>query len=279
MSEHTPLLEVENLVIAATKPDGETVRLVHGISFTVEEGEVVGIVGESGSGKSLTVSAVMGLLPTGVRVEQGSIRWRGKEIVGLPDREFRKMRGRDFGMIFQDPMTALNPLRRVGSQIGEAVRLHQNLSRAEARRQVHELLSTVGVPDPEKRAKAHPHQWSGGMRQRAVIAMAMANNPALLIADEPTTALDVTVQAQVMRTLAKAREELASALILITHDLALAAQNASRMIIMYQGDIVETGTTREIFLRPQHSYTQLLLSSVITEKEGPQRAAPLEEEA
>ena len=270
MSEHIPLLQVQNLVITTTGPDGETVRLIDDISFTVEEGEVLGIVGESGSGKSLTVLAVMGLLPVGLEIAQGSIRWRGRDLIGLRDREMRRMRGRDFGMVFQDPMTALNPLRRVGPQLAEALRLHQDLSRAEAKARVHELLRTVGVPEPEKRARAYPHEWSGGMRQRAVIAMAMANGPALLIADEPTTALDVTVQAQVMRTLAQAREELSSALILITHDLALAAQNASRMIIMYSGRIVETGTTREIFLRPTHPYTQGLLRSLISE--GDERA-------
>lgn len=270
MHEHIPLLQVQNLVITTTGPDGETVRLIDDISFTVEEGEVLGIVGESGSGKSLTVLAVMGLLPVGLEIAQGSIRWRGRDLIGLRDREMRRMRGRDFGMVFQDPMTALNPLRRVGPQLAEALRLHQDLSRSDARERVHELLRTVGVPEPEKRARAYPHEWSGGMRQRAVIAMAMANGPALLIADEPTTALDVTVQAQVMRTLAHAREELSSALVLITHDLALAAQNASRMIIMYSGRIVETGTTREIFLRPTHPYTQGLLRSLISE--GDERA-------
>lgn len=270
MTERIPLLQVENLVITTTGPDGEPVRLIDGISFEVQEGEVLGIVGESGSGKSLTVLAVMGLLPVGLDIAEGSIRWRGKDLVGLRDRELRQMRGNDFGMIFQDPMTALNPLRRVGAQLAEAVRLHQNVTRGQARERAHELLRSVGVPEPEKRAKAYPHEWSGGMRQRAVIAMAMANDPALLIADEPTTALDVTVQAQVMRTLAAAREELSSALILITHDLALAAQNASRMIIMYSGRIVEAGTTREIFLHPTHPYTQGLLRSLISE--GDERA-------
>lgn len=265
-----PLLEVDGLVITTTGPNGETVRLIDDVSFTVHDGEVVGIVGESGSGKSLTMLAVMGLLPVGLTIAQGSIRWRGRDIVALRDREMREIRGREIGMVFQDPMTALNPLRRIGSQLEEAVRLHQKVSRSEAKQQVVKLLETVGVPDPAKRARAFPHEWSGGMRQRAVIAMAMANNPALLIADEPTTALDVTVQAQVMRTLEQARTELSSALILITHDLALAAQNASRMIIMYSGRIAESGTTREIFLRPTHPYTQGLLKSLLSE--GDERA-------
>lgn len=265
-----PLLEVEGLVITTTGPDGETVRLIDDVSFTVADGEVVGIVGESGSGKSLTMLAVMGLLPVGLEIAQGSIKWRGRDLVALRDREMREIRGREIGMVFQDPMTALNPLRRVGAQLAEAIRLHQPVSRAAARQRVVALLETVGVPDPAKRARAYPHEWSGGMRQRAVIAMAMANDPALVIADEPTTALDVTVQAQVMRTLEAARTELSSALILITHDLALAAQNASRMIIMYSGRIVETGTTREIFLRPTHPYTQGLLRSLLSE--GDERA-------
>lgn len=183
----------------------------------------------------------------------------------MTDKQLRRRRGRDFGMIFQDPMTALNPIRRIESQLVESVRLHQDVSRAAARTRVHELLHTVGVPDPARRARAYPHEWSGGMRQRAVIAMAMANDPALLIADEPTTALDVTVQAQVMESLAKARDELSSALILITHDLALAAQNVSRMIIMYSGRIVESGTVREIFLHPTHPYTSGLLRSLLSE--------------
>ena len=270
MTAHHPLLRVENLVISTTGPAGEEVRLIDDISFTVEDGEVVAIVGESGSGKSLTVLAIMGLLPVGVTVTHGSILWRGKELVGLRERELRKMRGHDFGMIFQDPMTALNPIRRVGAQLAEAVRLHQRVSRKQALSRVHELLHTVGVPEPAVRAKSYPHEWSGGMRQRAVIAMAMANSPALLIADEPTTALDVTVQAQVMKTLARAREELSSALILITHDLALAAENASRMLIMYSGQLVESGTTRDVFLRPAHPYTLGLLKSLI--HEGDERA-------
>ncbi|MDQ0613582.1 peptide/nickel transport system ATP-binding protein [Microbacterium sp. W4I4] len=270
ISAQPPLLEVRDLVITTQDPSGRTVHLVDGISFTVAEGEVVGIVGESGSGKSLTVLAVMGLLPVGLEIASGSILWRGEELVGMSDRLLRRRRGRDFGMIFQDPMTALNPIRRIGAQLTEAVRLHQGVSRSAARQRVHELLSTVGVPDAARRARAYPHEWSGGMRQRAVIAMAMANDPALLIADEPTTALDVTVQAQVMQTLAKAREELSSALVLITHDLALAAQNASRMIIMYSGRIVETGTVREIFLHPTHPYTLGLLRSLLSE--GDERA-------
>lgn len=270
----TALLEVHDLEIVTTTPSGEDVVLVDGVSFTVSEGEVVGIVGESGSGKSLTVLAVMGLLPLGVRVSRGSIRWRGTELVGLRERRMKRLRGNEFGMVFQDPMTALNPLRRIRNQLAEAVRLHRRATRAQAFARVNELLARVGVPDPAKRSRAYPHEWSGGMRQRAVIAMAIANDPALVIADEPTTALDVTVQAQVMATLAKAREEISSALILITHDLGLAAQNASHMLIMYSGRIVESGTTREIFTDPAHPYTRGLLKSLLSGSEKRAYAIP-----
>ncbi|PPL16129.1 ABC transporter ATP-binding protein [Microterricola pindariensis] len=256
------LLRVTDLVIVTDTPSGE-VTLVDGVSFEVRTGEVLCIVGESGSGKSLTMLAVMGLLPVGLRVTRGSIQWRGRELLGLRDRAMRGIRGKEIGMIFQDPMTSLNPLRRVGNQLAEAVRLHNKVDRKQALARVHALLRTVGVPQPETRARAYPHQWSGGMRQRAIIAMAMANDPDLLIADEPTTALDVTIQAQVMSTLEAAREELGSALVLITHDLGLAAENASRMLIMYSGRIVESGDVVEVFERPTHPYTQGLLASLL----------------
>lgn len=260
----TVLLRVTDLVIVTDTPGGEVV-LVDSVSFEVRAGEVLCIVGESGSGKSLTMLAVMGLLPLGLRISRGSIEWRGREIIGLRDRAMRRIRGNEIGMIFQDPMTSLNPLRRVGAQLAEAVRLHGSLSKRQAADRVHILLRKVGVPQPETRARAYPHQWSGGMRQRAIIAMAMANDPELLIADEPTTALDVTIQAQVMHTLAAAREELGSALVLITHDLGLAAENASRMLIMYSGRIVESGLVTEVFERPTHPYTQGLLASLLRE--------------
>ncbi|SDT33037.1 ABC transporter ATP-binding protein [Microterricola viridarii] len=258
------LLRVTDLVIVTDTPSGE-VTLVDGVSFEVRTGEVLCIVGESGSGKSLTMLAVMGLLPVGLRVTRGSIQWRGRELLGLRDRAMRAIRGKEIGMIFQDPMTSLNPLRRVGNQLAEAVRLHNKVDRKQALARVHALLRRVGVPQPETRARAYPHQWSGGMRQRAIIAMAMANDPDLLIADEPTTALDVTIQAQVMSTLEAAREELGSALVLITHDLGLAAENASRMLIMYSGRIVESGDVVEVFERPTHPYTQGLLASLLRE--------------
>ncbi|WP_035750243.1 ABC transporter ATP-binding protein [Arthrobacter sp. 35W] len=258
------LLRVKNLVIVSEGPDGDVV-IVDDVSFEVRLGEVLCIVGESGSGKSLTMLAVMGLLPAGLRVDSGSIELRGRDLLKLSENELRAVRGREIGMIFQDPMTSMNPLRRVGSQLAEAVRLHQRgLSRRDALARVYELLRSVGVPQPETRAKAFPHQWSGGMRQRAMIAMATANDPVLLIADEPTTALDVTIQSQVMDSLASTREKIGSAMVLITHDLGLAAENASRIAIMYSGRLVETGDVADVFRQPGHAYTKGLLASVLT---------------
>lgn len=267
------ILEVENLAVAYTAPDGATVSLVEDISFTVAPREVLCIVGESGSGKSVTMLAVMGLLPPSLQIVAGSIRYRGRDMLAMGEKERRRMRGRDMAMVFQDPMTALNPVKRVGSQIGRALAVHQpELSRAERRQRVAELLAAVGVPQPASRARAYPHEWSGGMRQRAVIAMAMANSPGLVVADEPTTALDTTVQAQVMDTLADARGSSDAAMVLITHDLALVAQVADQVAIMYSGRFVETGSVLEIFDHPTHPYTKGLLASILTEQSVAEKA-------
>jgi oligopeptide/dipeptide ABC transporter ATP-binding protein len=233
------------------------------VSFDVHPGEVFGIVGESGCGKSVTMLAVMGLLPAGrMRVAAGEIRLRGRDLLALAEKEMRALRGRRMAMIFQDPMTSLNPVLRVESQIAEAVRLHRpELGRAAARARVIELLALVDVPDPERRCRQYPHEFSGGMRQRAMIAMAMANEPDLLIADEPTTALDVTIQAQVMDVLARARERTRAAMILVTHDLGLVAESADRVAVMYGGRIVELGGVEDVFARPCHPYTAGLLAS------------------
>ncbi|WP_051701649.1 ABC transporter ATP-binding protein [Mycetocola saprophilus] len=264
MSIPTPLLEVRDLRIATTAPDGSVRELVHGVSLTVHPGEVLCLVGESGSGKSLTMLAVLGLLPPGVEVTGGQILVDGIDVAGLDDNELRVLRGGRVGMVFQDPMTALNPVKRVGNQVARAVKAHQpTLSTAETRVRAAELLEQVGVRDAAERARAYPHQWSGGMRQRAVIAMAIANNPGLLIADEPTTALDVTVQAQIMRVLAEARRDTGAALVMITHDLGLVAQVADRICIMRSGEIVEEGSVWDIFDRPDHPYTRMLLSSIL----------------
>ncbi|WP_082483971.1 ABC transporter ATP-binding protein [Arthrobacter sp. Leaf141] len=260
-----PLLQVQDLAIEATG-DAGPVRLVDGVSFEVHQDEVFALVGESGSGKSLTVLAIMDLLPPGVRVSAGRILFRGRDLTKLPERDLRRIRGKDLAMVFQDPMSALNPLQRVGRQLAEAVKLHATgLNRKQTAEKVHRLLAAVGVPDPAGRAAAYPHQWSGGMRQRAMIAMAMAHDPALLIADEPTTALDVTVQAQVMDVLAAARSRAGSAMILITHDLGLVAEAADRVAVMYSGKVVETAGVRDLFHRPAHPYTVGLLASVLGE--------------
>ncbi|RLP77400.1 ABC transporter ATP-binding protein [Mycetocola tolaasinivorans] len=273
MSTPAPLLQVRDLRIATTAPDGSVRELVHGVNLTVNPGEVLCLVGESGSGKSLSMLAVLGLLPPGVEVTGGQILVDGVDVAGLDEAELRVLRGGRVGMVFQDPMTALNPVKRVGNQVARAVKVHQpELSVTASRARAAELLEQVGVRDAAERARAYPHQWSGGMRQRAVIAMAIANNPGLLIADEPTTALDVTVQAQIMRVLAEARRDTGAALVMITHDLGLVAQVADRICIMRSGEIVEEGTVWDIFDHPEHPYTRMLLSSILgvpaTDTEG-----------
>jgi peptide/nickel transport system ATP-binding protein len=260
----TPLLEIEDLTVTAPDPDGGRMDLVAGVSLTLREHEVLCVVGESGSGKSVTMLAALGLLAPGLRVESGRVRHRGEDLLDMPESRWRAIRGRVVSMVFQDPMTSLNPVKRIGAQIARAVRLHQNVSRKEAWDRAVALLESVGVPDAATRAGAYPHQWSGGMRQRAMIAMAIANDPEVLVADEPTTALDVTVQAQVMSVLEKARRATGAAMVLITHDLGLVAQVADRVAIMYSGRIVEQGTVWDIFERPAHPYTQGLLASLLT---------------
>lgn len=259
-----PVLRITDLVVKAETPTGE-VTLVDGISLEVAAGEVLSLVGESGSGKSITMLAVMGLLPPGAWIDSGSILFRGAEVTTLSEREINRIRGGELAMVFQDPMTTLNPVRRIGAQLAEGVRLHdRSLSRGQARRRVVELLDSVGIPDPEAKMRDYPHQWSGGMRQRALIAGAMAHDPALLIADEPTTALDVTIQAQVMKVLARSRADADSAMILITHDLGLVAQVADRVAVMYSGRIVEEQDVYGIFESPRHPYTAGLLASVLS---------------
>ncbi|MGW8483173.1 ABC transporter ATP-binding protein [Microbacterium sp. NPDC055903] len=263
MSSDT-VLRITDLVVKAETATGD-VTLVDGVSLDVSEGEVLSLVGESGSGKSITMLAVMGLLPPGAWVDSGSIVFRGTELTGLGDRELNRIRGGELAMVFQDPMTTLNPVRRIGAQLAEGIRLHdRGMTRAGARDRVVELLDSVGIPDPAAKAKDYPHQWSGGMRQRALIAGAMAHDPALLIADEPTTALDVTIQAQVMKVLAASRAASGAAMILITHDLGLVAQVADRVAVMYSGRIVELQDVYGIFESPRHPYTAGLLASVLS---------------
>ncbi|NKQ53359.1 ABC transporter ATP-binding protein [Amycolatopsis sp. K13G38] len=231
--------------------------LVRNVSFEVGEGERVGLIGESGSGKSLTASALMGLLPEGLRAT-GSITFHGKQLIGTSERELSQLRGRDMAMVFQEPMTALNPLMRVGRQVAESVRLHTRRSRRQAKALAEELLDSVGLPGTGGR---YPHQLSGGQRQRVLLAIALANDPALLICDEPTTALDVTVQAQVLDLILAGVAERSAALLFITHDLAVVARVCERLLVMHEGSIVEEGSTREVLTNPRHDYTRRLLAA------------------
>ncbi|MFZ4533082.1 MAG: ABC transporter ATP-binding protein [Alsobacter sp.] len=263
-SAGAPILRVTNLTVNVVTGDAPAAA-VDDLSFDLFPGEVLGIVGESGSGKSITMLALMGLLSSGsAAVTGGRIVLGGRDLYDAGHTTFRgEVRGRDIAMIFQEPMTSLNPVLSVGSQIATAIRLHQtSLGRAEIESRVIELLRLVGVPDPERRIMQYPHEYSGGMRQRVMIAMAIANEPKVLIADEPTTALDVTVQAQIMDVLGQARARTGAAMLLVTHDLGLIAENADRVAVMYGGQIVETGTVQEIFASPSHPYTIGLMRSL-----------------
>lgn len=256
------LLEVNNLSVSFDVYGGE-VQAIRDISFEVRKGEAIAIVGESGSGKSVTAQSIMRLNPTPPsRIKGGSIKFDGQELLTLSEKEMQKVRGNKIGMIFQDPMTSLNPTLTVGAQIMEGLIKHQNSSKAEAKERAIEMLNLVGIPNPESRIKQYPHQFSGGMRQRVMIAIALACNPALLIADEPTTALDVTIQAQIMRVMKDLQQKLDTSIILITHDLGVVADVCDRVIVMYAGRIVEQGTKWEIFKNPQHPYTRGLLRSL-----------------
>ncbi len=254
------LLSVRDLEAVFHTEDG-VVRAVDGVSFDVHRGEVFAIVGESGSGKSVTAMTILGLIPT-VEVDRGEILWKGRDLLTVGEDERRKIRGGEIAMIFQDPLTALNPVHTVGRQIGEMARIHEGLGKKEAFERAVEMLDLVGIPEARKRAKMYPHEFSGGMRQRAMIAMAITCKPDLLIADEPTTALDVTVQAQVLDVLVDIKDEIDSGIILITHDLGVVAGLAHNVMVMYAGRQVETGTTAEIFYESRHPYTLGLLASL-----------------
>jgi oligopeptide/dipeptide ABC transporter ATP-binding protein len=256
-----PILSIKDLTVEFDTEDG-VVHAVTGVSYDVGKGEVVGIVGESGSGKSVSVMTVLGLIPA-ARVPQGSAMFKGRDLLKLSQRELRDIRGGEMAMIFQDPMTSLNPVLTVGDQIGEALEVHNpNLDGDGVKRRTIELLELVGVPFAEKRVDQYPHEFSGGMRQRAMIAMAIANDPEVLIADEPTTALDVTIQAQIVEVLKAAREETHASIILITHDLGLIAELADSVVVMYAGRVVEHGDVFTIFNSPRHPYTIGLLNSL-----------------
>lgn len=262
MSVAEPLLSVRDLEVQF-KTDEGTVRAVNGISYAVDAGASVGLVGESGCGKSVSSLALMRLIPQPAgRIVNGEIRFQGQNILALSQDEMRDIRGKHMAMIFQDPMSSLNPVLTIGRQIDEAQILHLGVSSKAARRHTIELLETVGIPSPADRANDYPHQLSGGMQQRAMIAMAISCQPALLIADEPSTALDVTIQAQVIELLARLRRELQMAVILITHDLALVAGFCEQVMVMYAGYVVERGPAREIFQNPRHPYTLGLMGSI-----------------
>src|ERR687883_343190 len=256
-----PLLEVRNLKVSFRTEDG-IVRAVDGVSFTVDEGEVLGIVGESGSGKSVTMMSVMRLITDPNVIYEGDIIYKGRSLMALSRDAMRNVRGQEIAMIFQDPMTSLNPVYTVGWQIEEQLNAHYELQKREARRRAIELRAEVGIPNPERRIDDYPHQFSGGMRQRVMIALALSCSPSLLIADEPTTALDVTIQAQILRELRDLREETGAGIILVTHDLGVVADIADRVIVMYAGRVVEQGTLDELFYDPQHPYTWGLLGSI-----------------
>jgi oligopeptide transport system ATP-binding protein len=255
------LLEIKNEYLSFFTPAGE-VKAINDVSLTVEDGEVLGIVGESGSGKSVTAYSVIGLVQSPGRIIGGSVSFRGREIHELPEKEMRKLRGNDISMIFQDPMTCLNPVYTVGNQIREVIMLHTGKTRSQANERAVELLHEVGINEPQKRLKQYPHELSGGMRQRVMIAIALACEPKLLIADEPTTALDVTIQAQILELMETLQEKHRMSIILITHDLGVVASMCRRIAVMYAGKIVEYGTSRDIFYDPMHEYTKGLLNSI-----------------
>jgi peptide/nickel transport system ATP-binding protein/oligopeptide transport system ATP-binding protein len=255
------LLEVKDLGVDFTTEDG-VVHAVDGVSFELERGKVLGIVGESGSGKSVTAMTIMGLTRDINASFRGEVNYQGRNLLEISDTEMQNFRGNEIGMIFQDPMTSLNPVYRIGEQIVEAIRAHEPVDKQTAQRRAVELLRQVGIPNPESRVDDFPHQFSGGMRQRAMIAMALSCNPAILIADEPTTALDVTIQAQIVELISQLKDDFNSAVIMITHDLGVVADIADEIVVMYAGRVVERAPTRELFYDPQMPYTWGLLGSI-----------------
>jgi peptide/nickel transport system ATP-binding protein len=259
---NTPLLELENLHTFFYTDNG-VARAVDGVSFGVGLGETVGVVGESGCGKSVTALSILRLIRAPGKIEPGSvIRFEGRDLLALGEREMQQVRGNRIAMVFQEPMTALNPVFTIGDQIGEVARIHAGMSRRDAWAKAIEMLKLVGIPAPEQRAEEYPHQLSGGMRQRVVIAMALVMNPALVIADEPTTALDVTIQAQILELLADLTRRLGTSVLLITHDLGVVAENCARVVVMYAGEVVEEAATSDLFARAHHPYTEGLLGAM-----------------
>ncbi len=264
------LLEVRDLRTTFRTDDG-LVTAIDGVSFSLEKGQVLGIVGESGSGKSVTSLSIMGLLPRGSAATSGQVLLDGRDLLTLGEEEMRKIRGQEIAMIFQDPMTSLNPVYTVGWQLIEAVRLHQDVSQTAATKRARDMLAAVGIPNPDERLRQYPHEFSGGMRQRVMIAMALANDPKLLIADEPTTALDVTTQAQILELIRRLRTDFDSAIVMITHDLGVVAEICDDVLVMYGGRVAEQGGVDDIFARPRHPYTWGLMGSMPSRSHGMDR--------
>ena len=270
------ILDIKDERLSFFTPAGE-VKALNGVSFTMNQGDVLGIVGESGSGKSVTAYSVMGLTAYPGKLVGGKVWFNGHEIENMKEKDFRKIRGNEVSIIFQDPMTSLNPVYTIGNQIVEVIRLHTDKNKADAWARAKELLELVGINEPEKRLKQYPHELSGGMRQRVMIAIALACEPKLLIADEPTTALDVTIQAQILELMQDLRKKLGMSIIMITHDLGVVASMCEKIAVMYAGHIVEYGTTDEIFYNPQHEYTKGLINSIPKlNAEEKERLVPIE---
>ncbi len=268
------LLKVENLHTSFFTPAGE-VKAVNGISFSLETGKVLGIVGESGSGKSVSAYSIMQILSNPGKIIEGSIKFKGEELVGASKETLEKIRGNKISIIFQDPMTSLNPVFTIGNQLREAIMLHTKRNKNEAHTRAIEMLKLVGVNEPEKRINQYPHEFSGGMRQRVMIAMALACEPDILIADEPTTALDVTIQAQILDLMKELQKKLGMAIIMITHDLGVVAEMCDEVIVMYAGEVCERGTADEIFYNPKHEYTKGLLKSIPNVNTSGSRLEPI----
>lgn len=271
--DHRPLLQVKGLKTSFFTREG-IIKAVDDVSFAIHKGESVGLVGESGSGKSVLSLSLLRLVPPPGKIVGGEILWKDKNLLALAEKEMRGVRGKKIAMIFQEPMTSLNPVFTIGDQIAEAIEEHEGKNKREIRARVMELLRQVGIPAPETRIDDYPHQMSGGMRQRVMIAMALACKPDLLIADEPTTALDVTIQAQILELLKKLQEELGMALLLISHDLGVVAEIAHRVLVMRNGNIVEEGESVKIFREPKHEYTKMLLNSILPLKKLPKNQVP-----
>lgn len=271
----TPLLQVQDLHTSFTTDNGE-VQAVNGLSFNLEEGKTLGIVGESGSGKSVTAYSIMKILDTNGHVTGGKILYKGKDLAELSEAEMTEFRGKEISIIFQDPMTSLNPVYTVGNQITEAITLHQKVSKEEAQKEAIKMLEQVGINEPERRFKQYPHELSGGMRQRVMIAMALVSKPSILIADEPTTALDVTIQAQILELMKELQKTYHMAIIIVTHDLGVIAQMADEIVVMYGGRICERGTAEDIFYTPHHEYTKGLLTSIPNVNNMKEKLVPIE---